>query len=201
MPSTQTSGIAEGLSFEDFVKECALAASPFGHVKKVSFDTDEPTFVPSDYHKRCLEEAEEELSEISQLTVEEALQVVGEESDRLYREAAQSYERRKEEIRDLKKKYEVMLRKAKAWVPPTPQHEGLKEFMIRQLNESLENDCDFERLERNAPEQISPERALYNKLEDLRKKVAYHQERWDDEVRSCNERNQWFKDLRDSLSS
>ncbi len=171
MSSNLDSVIAE-MSFEDFVKRCAPIAAPF--TGGISFDS-EQSFVPSDHHEKCLEEAKEEYDELSRLSVAEALRVCGEKYDKAYHDAVEYYERREKEMRVLKKKYEDMLGKVEDWVPPTPQHVGVKEYMIRQLKESIGN-CDFASLEKSKPEKLSAERALYMELDDLARKIEYHRE-------------------------
>lgn len=111
-------------------------------------------------------------------------------------EETEKAKRENEKRRILRERYNVMRVKVSKWIPPTPEHENLKSFMIQQLEDSLDWDCD--EYELNIPNRdewietfFSPDslrRRMYSRLEDLQKESV-----------RVEERNRWLKSLRESL--
>jgi len=112
--------IEEGQSFEDFAKDCTRAF--------VSWDGVDFT-KPNDYYSKALEEAMDERDEF-----------LAKSPDELLKEYNSYKEDQEKENQDYINRYNVslenynrVLEQAQAWIPPTPEHEQFKKFMIDQL--------------------------------------------------------------------
>ncbi len=95
----------------------------------------------------------------------------------------------------LQNKYSAMLAEVVRWTPPTTEHEGLKEFMLDQLRQSIEFDCD------PSPEPAKQEPAawLQQQLEHHRRMLALYERQQVEENARTEDRNQWIRALRDSV--
>jgi hypothetical protein len=94
-----------------------------------------------------------------------------------------------------------MIYKATIWTPPTTEHEGLKDFMIKQLVESKQWDCGVDHYEN---ELVSLSAMTYNDyIEKTRKEYIfnckYHEEHLIKDIDLINQRNKWIEDLYNSL--
>lgn len=94
------------------------------------------------------------------------------------------------------KRYKVMLAEVEEWQPPTPEHQGFKDFMVEQLTSSINFDAPFE-------DSIVEPRPWsdykHAQLERARQNVERTKEQWDEQVARTASRNKWVADLFDSL--
>lgn len=194
MPTGYTAPIADGISFEQYAWNCARA---FGALVMMR---DEPAsapiperFEPSDYNRKAMERAHEELNRILSMTPEQ----IASERDKDFEREMDSYERRIAKADDLRSKYESMLSSVRAWEAPTPDHVEYKAFMEEQILKSIDFDCDtsYDTL----PERKSADGWIATRLAELRRDLAYHEKAQREEVERTDKRNQWIKALRDSL--
>lgn len=201
MPSGYTAILQEkpDISFADWAKQCARAFGacimqrddPMGDPPNV----DEQ---PSRYHFERLEELRSKLAWLREVTDTEI-------DAKRTEEAAQSRTyalKQIEKTKAIEARYRRMLAMAKAWEPPTPDHAGVKKFMIEQITESIKFDCGTEyydeqlqRLDVVVP--IAEYRAA--EIADIEKDIAYHEKKWNEEVARTNERNEWKRQLIASL--
>ena len=92
--------------------------------------------------------------------------------------------------------YYNMLSQAQDWVPPTPEHCKLKEFMIKQLEGSLNFDCgNYEPVTETREEYIEY-RLSTNRFT---REIEHYRESYQKQVDAWNERREWVKQLMDSL--
>jgi hypothetical protein len=93
-----------------------------------------------------------------------------------------------------------MLEKAKAYKSPSPDHDGLAEFMRSQLLESICYDCNTsyyeERIERIPYDLWRAERQAA-----LERDIAYHRKHHAKEIERTQSRNEWVRKLKESLES
>lgn len=198
MPSGLTSKIYEGkdITFKEFALLCAKQFGALIHMK------DEPLYAPirkrepSTYWLEQLEKAKKDLADfLTNPPTEDSLAKEYEKKvERMRKEDAETNKNRQE----LKARYEAMLKKVQDWNPPTSEHENLKSFMIKQLNESIDFDCraysQFDRF-------ITKEAYIKDNLSSmhLEERVEYCQEQWDKEIERCNNANKWIEELVNSL--
>lgn len=193
MPTGYTSVIAEGATFEQFAWTCARAFGALIEMRDDPMDKPIPDrFEPSPYYAEKIAKAEEELFDAERLTVADATRLARQEYD----EALAGNERRRVESAQLETQYRDMIAKVRAWSPPSPDHVQLKEFMIEQLQQSIEHDCFV--YETPAPP-LDGGVYIARKVERLRADLARYREHHAEEVERTNTRNEWIRLLRGSI--
>lgn len=198
MPTGYTAAIADGITFEQYALSCARAFGALVMMRDEDPDTEIPEqFEPSDYNANELVQARETLADVMKMTTDQCNAASKVEYDN-------AILRRNEAIREgdeLRVKYEAMLRQVKAWEPPTPDHDNMKEFMVKQITDSIPWDCDQSYYRDRVPVLLSATEWRTKRIEDLSKSIAIHEKRHAEEVVRTNDRNAWIKALRDSLKA
>lgn len=195
MPTGYTADLHDGkaVSFADFALDCARAFGALVTLRD-SPDADIPDeFEPASYHADRLAEAEAWLTELQLMSLDECYRRARDEFDEWQR-------RRDEHIREAdarRQRYEDMLVRVHRWQPPTPDHVGLKEFMVDQLRKSIEFDCSTRWYPEAPP--ISPYEWRDGQIEKARKDIERHREEHAKEVQRAADRTAWVRALRDSL--
>lgn len=96
----------------------------------------------------------------------------------------------------LRRRYNAMLLKVIKWNPPTPEHVNLREFMIKQIHDSIEWDC-------SEYKPTIPDKAEWCNVEKhingLKESLDYAKQSYDREVKYIESCNKWLSDLRESL--
>lgn len=196
MPTGYTSRIADGITFSEFAMSCARAMGALIMIGDEPANAPIPErFEPSDYHDKRLIAAQAEFDRLRRITPEQA-----EEKARI--EFIEESARHAEAIQNkagLRQKYESMLDQVKAWQPPTPDHEGMKKFMVEQIVSSIEFDCNDSYYRDNPPKQKSITDWLEQKVSNALHDIEYHRKGRDEEIARTESRNAWLKALRDSL--
>jgi NADH:ubiquinone oxidoreductase subunit len=194
MPTGYTAEIKDGIEFEKFVLQCARA---FGALITMR---DDPTsapipdeFKPQEWNKEKLEKAVKRLSELRPMSLDDARA----EAKKEYDKALEHHLGYLKEKADLKVKYEDMLAKVREWQPPTPDHQGLKDFMIEQITGSIDFDCSTDYM--STPMLQSAEAWLSSAIERAVRDVQYHTREWAAEVGRCRSRTAWVRALKKSL--
>lgn len=199
MATGYTAGVGDGsvTSFRKFAMECARA---FGALVEWRDEPSVPipeALEPSSYHKEALAKAKRDLGRVMALTESECAEQSSEEYESRLGEWQASRIRRTE----TRTRYEAMLTEARKWLPPTPEHKGLKDFMVQQLTESIRFDCSHD------DEDWKPKRAASAKawrdeqIKRAKKDIEYHAEHYADDVRRASERTEWSRALRTSLAN
>lgn len=193
MPTAYTHKVMEG-SCESFSEFALLCARNFGACVSMRDDPlskDIPEFEPSTYHKVELERSLKELEVLESSTPEDI--------EHLYKDYVKKeldyYKRASKEHINTRIRYEQMLLKVRLWNVPTQDHENLKKFMIEQLESSIKYDCYEVTLDINS----NMTTWFNDKLRQASDKVVYHEKHWVEEQSRVSTRNQWIKDLKDSL--
>ena len=94
-----------------------------------------------------------------------------------------------------------MRQKVYEWNPPTPEHYGLRDFMLSQIDDSIKHDCDLSyykgKLEILKTETV--EEYKEKTIADCERSIEYFKK----EIRENNKRNknrvEWVQQLLDSL--
>jgi hypothetical protein len=197
MPTGYTHAIQEGISFNDFVMKCARAFGALIEMRDAPSNAPIPeAFKPSDYHLRRIEEAEAALRRAEEWSDEGAEYL----AKGAYQEAMT--ERNSSIQNDTKTliQYRKMLEKVHLWEPPTPDHQGLKDFMIQQITDSIKWDCGHsDYYERNPITLQSGAEYRQEQIDIAKHDIEYHTKEYAKEIELTNGRNQWVKALRESL--
>lgn len=191
MPTGYTAPIKDGIEFNEFVWNCARAFGALVMMRDDPMDAPIPEFKPSDYHDKALNEAIKSLARLQKMTVAETDKAALKEHEESYK----SFERMNRESADLEDKYHAMLAQVEAWKPPTKDHEGMKQFMVEQIQQSLKFDCHTYKM----PEPMRGKEWLKLKIEKAKRDIEYHAKEQTEEVKRCNDRNEWVKALSASV--
>lgn len=195
MPTGYTHAIEKGIDFNTFVWSCARGMGAMAMMRDEPADAPIPErFEPSDYHPKKLEEARSALAKLESMTKEEAEQAA--ELD--YSVKVQDRDNAIWKAHELRRKYEAMLEQVKAWVPPTPDHEGLRRFMAEQIIQSIDFDCSTSYYEKPV-QRMSAMEWLAQAQVNAMKGIGYHQTEHAKEIERTEGRNAWVHALRTSL--
>lgn len=198
MPTGYTAEIKNGISFEAFAMNCARA---FGACVTLR---DEPgggenipdEFAPSDYHANAGQKARDELRALLAMTPAQREH----RAAKAYDDAETSRLAMLEERRKTREAYESMLAKVKVWMPPTPEHAGLHEFMRTQIEQSIDVDCVSDYGTTPTP-RLTGEQWATQEAVRLSRDIAYHDQQHAGEVARAAGRTAWVRALRASLGT
>lgn len=199
MPTGYTYMIEENddLTFKDFALKCSRA---FGALVELRDTPNAPIpekFEISEYYYKNIKEDEEKLEFYKKIPLEEAEELINEE----FKEKVDSLKRSINNKIKLLDKYNKMLLEVENWTPPTKKHFGLKDFMVQQLKDSIEADCDYsydskilDELELKTPHEYKAQ-----KIKFYKESLEYSNKRLEEAKNGLESRNNWLKNLRDSL--
>lgn len=199
MPTGFTAAIENDISFEDYALGCARAFGAGMHQhndpanKKLKLHT-----IENNYRIDSLSKAREEVAKL------EAMRGVNDRTAYgkgvIEEESAANQKSFNQKV-FLRNKYEAMLSKVYDWRPPTAEHENLKKFMIDQINQSINFDCDtkydMERLTQLS--RANPLDAYKKSLDRAYENVAYYEIAVVEEREKVESANRWISALYDSL--
>lgn len=196
MPTGYTADISNGITFRQYAMGCARAFGALITMRDEPSDAPIPdSFQPSKYHEECLQTASDRLAQLRLMSLDETELA----ADTAYREAVEANTTRIREKNDLRAKYSAMLAQVEAWKPPTPDHEEYHRFMVSQIRESIDFDCDTSFYEDNQPERLSGGNWLAQQIQEVERSINYHTRANAEEIARTNGRSGWVKALRDSL--
>ncbi|MFI8643839.1 hypothetical protein ACIGJK_03415 [Pseudomonas iridis] len=196
MPTGYTADIKDGISFSTFALNCARAFGATITLRDESGGGEAipQQFEPDSYHAKALSSDREKLAALESMTLAEcelkaAAEHTASEVQRL---------QRIKEFHDLRQSYDEMLKCAQSWIPPSEEHVGLKDFMVKQITDSLKWDCDTSYYATPTPV-LSGLEWLESAKEKTISSIAYHKKAYADEVARTEQRNTWISALRASL--
>jgi hypothetical protein len=192
MPTGLTADIADGISFKQFALTCARQFGALYFMRDLPMDAPIPDQLPVDsYYPARVEEAEDALAELLALTPEQWEAKVQEANATNLKSWEESCARHAA----LREKYLAMAKQVNAWVPPSPDHVELQNFMRQQIEESIQWDCrDFPR-----PEPVSVEQYKVEELGYRERWVKQMKEGARQETENNANRTAWVNALRKSL--
>lgn len=203
MATGYTREIAKGISFEKFVLTCARGMGACITMRDDDMDVPIPQkFEPSDYHLKEMENAVDDLCRIDTNYMGEGVDYrkYWTQSRRATRKNVKYAQEQLAKQLVLKAKYEEMLAKVNAWVPPSPDHVEFKKFMIEQITTSIDWDCNPNYYLRQINEKPKTgKQYYYDMLDAAVGNLRYHREQYRDEVKRAEDRTRWIQQLRDSL--
>lgn len=197
MPTGYTAKLNEGeQSFEDFVWGAARAMGAFVTMRDDPADAPIPDeFTPdTTFYDRRLAESRALLDEVRSMSVEEAEARAGVD----YAEACEHATERATKDKAIRDRYERMLRRVRAWTPPTAEHIGFKKFMTEQLEESIRFDTGYAHPD---PVRLTGAEWIEQHRAQAVKDLEYHTAERLKEIDRARGRTGWTKALRDSLAA
>jgi hypothetical protein len=184
MPTGYTADIAKGITFNSFAWSCARAFGALIMMRDSASDAPIPErFEPSDWNAKELANAKDRLATLQVMSRDDAAANAKAEYDA----AVKSHRERLAEKQDLSDKYYAMLAEAVKWEPPTPEHQGLKDFMVEQIHQSIDWDCSTKYME--APLLLPTEAWLETQIAKAKHDVEYHEHQHAEEVERAEGRN------------
>lgn len=197
MPTGYTADITKDTTLEEFAMKCARAFGALILMRDDPQDAEIPEFKPSDWHEKELAKATARIAELTSMTASQC----DAEADKAWSASAKGRIRSKAESDKKRAAYQAVLARVQAWTPPTPEHEGLKTFMAKQLAESIEFDCiddaTVDLFNPLAP--VTGAEWRENEMKQAKQSVVYHANENAKEIARAKQRNKWVRDLRDSL--
>lgn len=195
MPTGYTAGVADGTitDFKEYALQCARAFGACVMLRDDPLSSEIPEFEPSDYYAKKLSRLEAELSAFMGMNPAERRSLYEAEQVKRMEERELGLTRKREE----RARYESMLAKAKAFKSPSPDHDGYAKFIVEQLEQSIDFDCDtsyYDKQKIPSFDQWQDEKLneLIFSIKRARSSVKEEQERTDD-------RNKWVKKLKEAL--
>lgn len=195
MPSGYTADIHKGITFKQFAMSCARAFGAMIAMRDEPSNAEIPeSFPPSTHHRDELERLRDELGNLRAMSVVE----IEQEAEAAYLASIEAHQKRVLERDELRAKYQQMLGDVNAWQPPTPDHKGLKDFMVEQITSSIDWDCSHKY--DDTPTRVSAQEWIEAKLAATLQSIEYHTKGDAEEIKRTQERNDWIKSLRTSLA-
>lgn len=199
MPSGYTEGILSGTinDLNDFIWMCARG---FGAFITQKDNIDEPPILkekPNPYYKNKIKQLLNEQQKYNEYTDNDWQK----EYFKYIEDQLKDIDNNIKEKIESKEKYENILNQVKEWIPPNENFHKLKSFMINQIEESIDFDCDtsFWQERKNKISNLKLEQYKRNVLNDINESLISNKEYYDEEVQRVKERNQWKQQLIESI--
>lgn len=195
MPTGYTSDLYDGkpVTPAEFIMRCARAFGALIEMRDESPDAKIPeAFEPHPYYAEQAEEAKKKFASLIGMSQEKRAELAKAQNKRDMDQWLKGEQTRKER----RERYEAMFKEIEAWEPPTPDHFELRNFMLAQLSESIDFDCNYKV---DPPKMLDPEEWWAQELTMAEHNVEYYKERWEEELDRVRGRNEWVRALRDSL--
>jgi hypothetical protein len=182
--------------FKNFALDCARAFGACVTLRDLPAGGDyiPEKFEESAYHTEEYDKACKAFMEFDNMPVIEQKKLW--EDD--YLEDVKLWQERSEKENTLFLTYCRMKREVEFWNPPTKEHEGLKKFMLEQLDSSIKFDCSAAEY-KNKPTKKSFIDWRNSRLKSLQWDIDYHLTSNKKEKKAIEGRNKWIKNLIDSL--
>lgn len=191
MPTGYTHKVCDGTvtDFNSFALECALAFGACIHQR--DGDPGPPTMPTLSLHnKNAMDKANDELAAIT-ATSDLDMDV---QAGAAYLAQCAEYERSKTRWQAEQDRISEMEAKVSAWEPPTPDHRGLRDFMLQQLDISKSPAHYMQ-----PPARMSADEYRAKRIADTSWNVTYHTKEWQKEQERHAGRCKWIIDLYTSL--
>ena len=206
MPTGYTSGIIDGdiTTFEQFATQCTRAFGATIHMRDDSLDVPYEPRTPSEYYTSSLQSRKEELERIKAISDEEIIQ----ELQSSWKENLEYHEKGLERDKANLEKLNSILASAKAWVPPTEDHEGLRDFMIEQIESTIKVDGDpsyhvnkIVQIKQEMKDGIDPKVYREERIKEIKDKISYYEVEHQKELVRCKQSNDWMEKFFGSIQT
>ena len=203
MPTGYTAYIEDGdiTTGKEFLKLCTRALGIAIDLKDEPLSVPTPThFEPDTYYKEKYEKALEELNKANNLTFDEAkIQMRADYERRIsdYKSWA------KKEI-SMNQKYVKVRKEVEEWIPPTDEHQGLKQFALEQIDMSFtKQEYIDEYLERSKETFDDSDEAVEKYISDniqyCKESLDRAYKSWKEELERTEKKNIWIRKFLESI--
>lgn len=203
MPTGYTAGILDGkiTTFPQFAKQCMRAFGAVIHMRDEDMDAEYKERTPSDYHYKEIERANQLYKDAQTLSDKQIISGKKKELEESKKYHLEKIEKEKVD----RKAMNVILDEVRKWQPPTPEHTGIKDFMIDQIVKTIDFDCDskyhtkaLQKIEYQLLN-LNAESIRRDMKEKAAKDLAYHTKEHNEELKHCEKSNKWVADLLNSI--
>lgn len=199
MPTGYTAGVADGkiTSLRDFALTCARGMGALITMRDEPWDAAIPDslVVDTSYYDEKLQEINERIERLRAMSDEDKRTASEEdfaERMRYYNDSIQKEDEQRE-------RYFAMIEQVRKW---KTEAEGIKEFMLSQLSESMEFDCPVKfGPDPYEPRKVPPQEWWANATKQAYKDLQYYTKAKTDEETRMLERNEWLRKLKESLNA
>jgi len=199
MPTGYTADVESGKTtdFRSFALKCARAFGACIEMRDNDIDVLPPEdgFKPNMYHAEQLAKAEADKDKL--LKMSEAEKVSG--ANKQYQDALKFWQQAQDNYRAARSRYESMLTKVKAWTLPTEEHSSFKDFMVKQIEDSIRFDVHDSDGYNQKPLKMSPDAWFKSRMESADQDIKYHAKHNAEEIERVKGRSKWVTDLYASL--
>lgn len=204
MPSGYTAYIYDSKDpdFREFTLLCSRAFGANVHQRDESLSSEIVLRTPSSYDFDNALERLDEIKKLAAMSDAEVLEKIKED----HQQKIDSCTKRIEDTRILEAKYNQMLQKVEAWQPPTADHQGLKDFMTKQIKESMAFDCGVDWHEKRLKEYLlknkgdaTPDEWRAANIAEAFESFARSSRHYSEELERCRQANSWILQLAESL--
>ena len=203
MPTGYTDGILKGKikTFPQFATQCMRAMMPCIHLKEEDLDKG---YVPrklSSHYTESLEKSKKERKVFQALSDK---QIVLQEKLGL-KDNLEWYKKKIKETDKDRKNLKSMLDKVVNWTPPTPDHAKFRQFMMQQLETTIDHDGDStyyrDELEKikTKLKNINAQQIRDEKIKKFTHDIEYYTNLLNEDIKNCNLSNKWCNDVLKSL--
>jgi len=187
-------------TLEDFARVCARAFGATFHLKDKPLGTSLDFKTVNPFYEQEIKKTIDKIVEIDDLTDEELLTKI--END--LKEAQDYLIEDTEKRHNAKIKFEEMREKVENWTPPSEKHQALKDFMINQLEVSLDQvnpNMHDKALEEVDGELATIDVAAYRekRIEEYKNQIEKFAGSQAAEIESAKESNEWIEVLTESF--
>lgn len=195
MPTGYTAKLMDkGQDFRSFVLTCARGMGACIMQRDDPMDEPPKKQEPSAYNSKALQAAITELARLRGMDRDAQYTLACERRNAAVNSRAESLQRAKDE----NKRLDDAMAQVVAWTPPTPDHAGLKAFMVEQITISR-NSLGYQE---NDLKEITgkPVMKFYEEaIEGAEHDIEYHRKELAKEQERTNGRNEWIEQLYKSL--
>lgn len=183
--------------FPTFAMQCARAFGALITMRDEPADVPIPDQIePDSYYAKALVTARADLSRLT--AMDEAAQLAyGEQAKKAaIGQHVEYHGKRLAEVGRVR----AMVAEVQKWTPPTPEHEGLKKFMLEQLERSVRYEDDSAEKELADLRKREPLTWYTAAVTDAHRSIARYIEEVEKERRRAESRTKWIQELRTSLA-
>lgn len=204
MPTGYTAGIIDGeiTTFEQFATQCSRAFGATIHMRDNPLDSPYEPRTPSEYYVNSLQSQREKLEETKTMTDEAIVQ----DFENLLNDSLKYHERELEKTKVNLGRLNSIMESAKSWVPPTEDHEGVRDYMIDQLEITIKADGDpsyhvnkIVQAKKELEEGIDPKVYREEKIKEIEDRISYYGVEVQKELERCKQSNDWMDKFLESI--
>lgn len=204
MPTGYTAGIIDGeiTTFEQFATQCTRAFGATIHMRDNPLDSPYEPRTPSEYYVNSLQSQREELEKMKAMTDEDIIR----DFETAGNDSLEYHEKGLEKDKENLEKLNSILESAKAWVPPTEEHEGLRSFMIVQIKSTIKVDGDpsyhvdkIVQIKQEMKDGIDPKVYREERIKEIEDRITYYEGEIQKELERCKRSNDWMDKFFESI--